>query len=66
MITAADLIRNRARLRMGDRIAADRRAILGLQVKWAHRGRKPEPNDQRTIDLLTRRIELCHTLRNSL
>lgn len=66
LITAEQLIRNRARIRMWDRIAADRKAILSLQVKAAHHGRKPEPEDQRTIDLLTRRIEFCTMLRTNL
>ena len=62
MITAADLIRNRARLRMGDRIAADTAEISRLRAfiqVWHTERRK-------RIDLLTRRIEFCRTLRNNL
>lgn len=62
MITAEQLIRNRARLRMGDRIAADTAEVNRLKVflqPWHTERRK-------RIDLLTRRIEFCRTLRNNL
>lgn len=66
MITAADLIRNRARLRMADRIAADRKAIDRINANAFMWLRPTTPTEQRAIDLLTRRIELCRTLRNNL
>lgn len=62
VVTAEQLIRNRARLRMGDRIAADTAEVNRLKVflqPW-HTERL------RRIELLTRRIELCRALRTQL
>lgn len=62
MITANDLIRNRARLRMGDRILADRMELARLRAFL-----QPWHGDKhRRIELLTKRIEFCTTLRNNL
>ena len=66
MITAADLIRNRARLRMMDRINVDRAKLNTIKADMLMWRRKATKEEQRTIDLLTKRIEFCHTLRNTI
>lgn len=66
MITAEQLIRNRARIRMWDRIAADRATINRINADAFMWRRPTTATDQRTIDLLTRRIELCNALRTNL